>query len=148
MSSASKAIRINKPPHLGVIIPALEVVQLRLFIVDVATVAEGVIVPQVGGGAGGCDIAPGIVGIADELLTVAVYNGGHITLQVGDVVELEAVKDHCQRNTGGIVAEVHGMPVHRHVGQLTAQIGVVVGAVRGNTGGRIGKVKGTVKLSP
>ena len=72
----------------------MEVVQLGLLVVDVATVAEGVIVAQVGGGAGGCDIAPGIVGIADELLTVAIDDGDHIALQVGDVVELQTIINH------------------------------------------------------
>ena len=80
----------------------------------------------------------------DELRAVAVYDGDYVALEIGDVIELVAVIDHRQGRTGGIVGEVHGMPIHRHVGQLTAYIGVIVGTVCGNTGGGIGGKAGSL----
>ena len=65
----------------------------------------------------------------DELFSVAVYDGDHVTLEVGDVVEFVTVIDKVQRRTGGIVGEIHGMPVHGHVGQLVTVVGVVVNAI-------------------
>ena len=53
---------------MGVIISALEVIEVRFGVVDVAAVAEGVIGTHGGGlGAGGAEnVAPGIVGVGDN----------------------------------------------------------------------------------
>ena len=81
----------------------------------------------------------------DELLAVAVDDGDYVALEIGDVVELMTVIDQGQGRTGGIVGEVHGMPVHGHVGQFVTGVGVAgyEGVVAD-----AGKVKGTGKLSP
>ena len=108
----------------------MEVVQLGLGVVDVATVAEGVVVSQVFSRAFDTEyIAPGVVGVVDELLAVAVDDGDHVALEVGDVVELVVVIDHRHGGTGGIVGEVHSMPIHGHVGQLVPGVGILVGAL-------------------
>ena len=38
----------NKPADFGVIVPALEVVETRLFVIDIPTVAEGIILSECG----------------------------------------------------------------------------------------------------
>ena len=88
MSSGRVIVRIDKPPYLGVIIPALEIVQLRLFVVDIPTVPQRVIIAQcICHVAGGRDqVAPGIVDVMDDCGAVAVQDGDDISLEVGDVV--------------------------------------------------------------
>ena len=62
-------IRVDESPSFGVIVPAAEVVQPRLRVIDIPAVAEGVEFAQcVGHGAGGGQrIAPRIVGIRHHL---------------------------------------------------------------------------------
>ena len=38
----------NEPADFGVIVPALEVVEARLFVIDIPTVAEGIILSECG----------------------------------------------------------------------------------------------------
>ena len=54
----------DKPSHFGVIVPAGDVVQLRLAVVVVAPVAEGVAGGKIGVvTAGGQDIAPAVIAV-------------------------------------------------------------------------------------
>ena len=38
----------NKPADFGVIVPALEVVEICLFVIDISTVTEGIILSECG----------------------------------------------------------------------------------------------------
>ena len=38
----------NEPSDFGVVVPALEVVEARLFVIDISTVAEGIILSECG----------------------------------------------------------------------------------------------------
>ena len=38
----------NEPADFGVIVPALEVVEARLFVIDISTVTEGIILSECG----------------------------------------------------------------------------------------------------
>ena len=38
----------NKPADFGVVVPALEVVETRLFVIDISTVTEGIILSECG----------------------------------------------------------------------------------------------------
>ena len=64
-----RIIRVDESPGFGIIVTALEVVQPRLRIVDIPTVAEGVQLAQsVGHGAGGGQrIAPRVIGVRHHL---------------------------------------------------------------------------------
>ena len=56
LTSRNKAVCIDKPTPNGIIIPAIEVIQPRLGIVDIASVAEGIHSSQ-GGGKGSINIS-------------------------------------------------------------------------------------------
>ncbi len=38
----------NKPADFGVVVPALEVIEARLFVIDISTVTEGIILSECG----------------------------------------------------------------------------------------------------
>ena len=61
-----QAIRIDKPTPRRVIIPALQVIQPRLRVIDIPAVAQGVLFAEGGGqrAGGGQQIAPCVVGVA------------------------------------------------------------------------------------
>lgn len=84
LSSRSVAIRIDKPPHHGIIVSTLQVVHFQFCIVVIATIAQGV---DLGHGAGcGEDIAVGIIRIGCNCGTGSIHQIHYIALQVGDVI--------------------------------------------------------------
>ena len=92
-------IRIDKPPPPRVIIPALQIVQPRLRVVDVSAVAQGVLFAE---GArqragGGQRIAPCVVGVGHDARAAGADEAGHVALCVLDVEILRAVAVHGQR---------------------------------------------------
>ena len=102
----------NLPP-LGVIVPAAEIVQPRLRIVDIPAVAEGVQLAQrVRHGAGGGQrIAPCVIGVRHHLRAATVDQSSHVALRVLQIEILRA-----------IVGDGHGPPL-------------VVGEVQGRAAG-------------
>jgi len=107
----------------------LQVVKARLGIVDIATVAEGVILTQGGSkAAGSADrITPGVVGVADDGRAGAVQNSYYITLQVRCVVVGGAIVGDGQGRTGGVVVKVQGVATHGYAEQRTAGVDIAVG---------------------
>ena len=105
-----RIVRTDKPAHLGIIVPAVEVIQPRLCIVVVPPVAEGVGVacrPAVG--VLHRALAPCVVRIPGHNPAVAgVHQADDITLQVIHVVERIAVADHADAVPLAIVEEPHG----------------------------------------
>ena len=103
-------VRINKPAHLGIIVPAVEVIQSRLGIVVISPIAEGIGVaccPAVG--VLHRAVAPCVVRIPGHNPAVAgVHQADDITLQVIHVVERIAVADHADAVPLAIVEEPHG----------------------------------------
>ena len=132
MAGGSECVCVEESAGFGVIVAGLEVIQFGLGVVDVATVAQGVI-PAHGGSlaaGGGQHITPGIVGVGDDPVAVRIHDGHHVTLQIGDVV----VEDRLVVVDGdgfalGIVGEVHLDAVHRHLRQLTTQVHILVSSV-------------------
>ena len=104
-----RIIRVDKAADSGVIIPALEIVQSRLRIVDIPAVAEGVEFAQrVGHGAGGGQrIAPRVIGISNHLRAAAVDQPGHVALRVLQIEVLRAIIGD-GHGTNLIVGEVQG----------------------------------------
>ena len=75
---------INEPAGFGVVVSALQVIQLGFAIVVIAAVADGVPVADVIGGVvdNAEDLAPGIVGVLCFQSAVGSVNGGNIALQI------------------------------------------------------------------
>ena len=120
-------IRIDKPTPRRVIIPALQIVQPRLRVVDVPTVAQGILCAEGGGQrAGGAQlIAPCVVGIGHDARAAGADKAGHVALRVLDVEILCAVAVHGQR-AGRVVGKVQLIAAPRQLHQLVAQIMVIV----------------------
>jgi len=94
LSGACKLIRIDESSYFGIIISGLQVIEPGLGIVDIAAVAEGIDIGEVGCrgdrraravGNGG-DFAPGVVGIADNDRAGSVSHTHDISLQVQEIV--------------------------------------------------------------
>ena len=128
-----QGIRIDKSAHRRVIIPAIEVIESRLLIVDISTIAQRVDVCQ--GAHSGDDFTIGIVVIACNNRAAGVYDVHYVTLEVGHVVVHRAVVLHGIGQAAGIIEEVNGIGSPGHAHQLTAGVVVAVGsAVHGLAG--------------
>jgi len=112
----NEGVGVEETADFGVVIAALQVIKLGFLVVDIAAVAQGVMVtydvglPGVGG-----HIAPGIVDIAADYAACVVQNGDHIALNVGDVEVGFALAGHRQGRAVSAVGKVQGIG-----GQCTA----------------------------
>ena len=115
----SIAVRIDKPSPDRVIVPAAEVVEPRLGVVDVPAVAQGIHSTQRGGhsAAGGHGRAPGIVGVGHHLGAAGIDKTGDIALGIFQVEILDAVIRHGRRPQA-VVGEVHPVAAPGQVRQL------------------------------
>ena len=109
-------IRIDKPTPPRVIIPALQIVQPCLRVVDIPAVAQGVLCAEGGGqrAGGGQRIAPCVVGVGHDARAAGADETGHIALCVPDVEILRAVVVHGRR-ADFVIGEVHSVVVPRHL---------------------------------
>ena len=120
-------IRIDKPTPPRVIVPALQIIQPRLRVVDVPAVAQGVLFAEgcchrTGGGQ---RVAPCVVGVGHDAGAAGIDEAGHVALCVLDIEILCAVAVHGQR-AGRVVGEVQLIAAPRQFHQLVAQIMVIV----------------------
>ena len=120
-------IRIDKPTPPRVIVPALQIVQPRFRVVDIAAVAE-----RVGCAEGCCQragggqrVAPCVVGVGHDARAACGDETDHVALRVPDVEILRAVVVHGRR-AGRVVGEVQLIAAPRQFHQLVAQIMVIV----------------------
>lgn len=96
---------------MGVIIAGLEVIEAGFEVVDVATVAKGVILVQsisvgVGTGTGTAGgVTPSIVGIRYYRITLCVQNGDNVTLKIDGIEIRGTIEVHRQRRTQRITSE-------------------------------------------
>ena len=120
-------IRIDKPPPTRVIIPALQIIQPRLCVIDIPAVAQRVLFAE------GCchrtggaqRVAPCVVGVGHDTRAAGGDEAGHVALCVLDVKIFRAVVAHGQR-AGRIVGEVQLIAAPRQLHQLVAQIMVII----------------------
>ena len=96
LTSRNKAVGIDKPIPSRIIVAAIEVIQPRLGIVDIAPVTQGIHSSQ---GGGKCPahapcFAPRAVGIGNHLCPRAVYQPGHIALRIPEVEIVRPVVVH------------------------------------------------------
>ena len=120
-------IRIDKPTPRRVIVPALQIVQPCLRVVDIPAVAQGVLCAEGGGqrAGGGQRVAPCVVGVGHDARAAGADKTGHVALRVLDIEILCAVAVHGQR-AGRVVGKVQLIAVPRQLHQLVAQIMVIV----------------------
>ena len=116
---------------MGIVVAGLEVIEAAFVVVDVASVAQGVVSAQVGGALAGDaqDVAPGIVGILHHRDAIDGKDRRHIALLVGHIEVTVGIPLHIQRRAIGAVAEPQSLAVHRHLTQLIAVVDVAVGGV-------------------
>lgn len=79
-------VRIDKPPHARIIIPTLEIIQICIGIVVIATISKGINRCNSGGILRYGTNAPSIVGISRNGLSVLVNDSNNVTLQVLDEI--------------------------------------------------------------
>ena len=129
LSGGSKSIPIDKPSRLRVVVSTLEVIQVRLPIVDVAPISQRIIAAYGGREATGDMqvVTPGVVEVGGDYGAGLVYDGGDVALETGDVVVADTVEGQSHGGSVVTVVEVHVVTVYGEVGQLAAQVGVVVG---------------------
>ena len=123
----SIAIRIDKPSPGGIIIPAAEVVQARLGVIDVPAIAQGIRSTEGGGhsAVGGHGRAPGVIGVGHHLGAAGVHKTSNVALGILQVEIPVAVVRH-RRRASGVVGKVQLVAAPGHLRQLIAQVRVVV----------------------
>ena len=101
-------IRIDKPPHLRIIIPAVEVVQSRFGVIVISAVAQGV--DRAEGGGGGAvgveQLAERAVGILDDAAAVRVQQSEHVAAEVAEVIHRRAAIGHAVGAAVRVIGEV------------------------------------------
>ena len=114
----------------------MEIIETEFLVVDVAAVAEGVILSEGGckGAGGGEGVAPGIVGVLDYDGAGFVGDGYYVALQVGQVEVVGAVPADGQGCAFGIVGKGQFFGADGQFFQLAAQIYIAV------AGGAVGAV--------
>ena len=129
LAGGGEGVCIQESAGVRVVVPALEVVQLRFGVVDIAPVAEGVVGTQGGcqGAGDGEGIAPGVIGVGNHRASRSVQDCRHIPLQVGGVVVGGAVVGRGHGNAIGIVGEVQGVAAYGHLAELTSVVDIAIG---------------------
>ena len=86
-------IRIDKPSPNRVIVPAAEVVQARLGVIDVPAITQGIHSTQRGGhgAADGHGRAPGVIGVGHHLGAAGVHKTGDIALGVSAGIQMSTL---------------------------------------------------------
>ena len=107
LSRGQIRIRIDKPAPLRVTVPALQIVQPRLRVVDIPAVAQGVLCAEGARHRAGCAqrVAPCVVGVGHDARAAGDDEAGHVALCVLDVEILRSIVIHGQR-AGRVVGEV------------------------------------------
>ena len=125
--STISRVRIDKPSPGRVIIPAAEVVQARLGVIDVPAIAQGVRGAEGGGhgATGGHGRTPGVIGVGHHLGAAGVHKTGDIALGIFQVEIPVAVVRH-RRRANGVVGKMQLVAAPGHLRQLIAQVREVV----------------------
>ena len=130
-------VRIDETADGRIVITAGYIIELSLGIVDISTVAEGVMSAEGGVKGAGAVIAGGVaapcvVDVGNDGCACAVQNSGDVTLEIGGVVIGSAVVGDGLGCAGRVVGEIQGVAVYIGdgdlvmivlKGQLAAEIG-------------------------
>ena len=109
LSGGNEAVRIDEPSPNRIVIPAVEVVQPRFRVVDIASVAQGVKCAESEGERPACGprLAPRVIGVGHYLCACAVHQSGHIALRIPEVEIVRPVVVH-GHGADGVVGD--GVP--------------------------------------
>ena len=113
------AVGVYEAAKLRVIVARLEIVEPRLGIVVITTVAQGIYLRE--RSAAAYYIAPRVVGVACDGAAAAVNDTNNVALCVEYVVVQRAVILHCQRLTALVIDEVNGLAAARLAGHESAE---------------------------
>ena len=107
MAGGGEGVRIDEPAHGGVIVTAVEVIEVGFGVEVIASVAEGVVVAdRPAAGVGDRAVAPGVIAVGRHNLAGSrVHQTHHVALQVVDVVEHIAAADQAYACPGAVVEE-------------------------------------------
>ncbi len=122
-------IRRYEAAGIGVVVSTLQVVPARFVVVDIAAVAEGLILTE---GAcqragGGENFSPGIVGIFYHRLTILVNQLYYISLGIAQIIVICSVIRYGYYAAVGVIAESLRYTSRGHAHQKTAVIVVIRG---------------------
>ena len=122
-------ICIDKSADCGIIIPGLEIIEAGFVVVDVAAVAEGIIYTQrvCHTTAGGKDITPSVVCVANYFCAFIIQNGKDIAKGVGHIIVVIIIILYCHRVTVGTVNKGQGIAAYLHLMEIIAVIKVGIG---------------------
>lgn len=122
-----EAIHINKSAERRIVEPTPQIIQPRLFVVDIATIPEGIDLAQrVCHDARAADrTTPSIIHIVYHRRASAVKNGHNIALQILDIAVRYVVVHNYSRLVLSIVEEVQFVAALSHVMNVLAMQGVV-----------------------
>ena len=86
-------VRIDKPSPNRVIVPAAEVVQARLGVIDVPAITQGVRGTEGGGhsAVGGHGRAPGVIGVGHHLGAAGIHKTGNVALGVSARIQMSTL---------------------------------------------------------
>ena len=113
MIDAHNPIQINKPAGYRIIVAAVQVVQPTLGIVVISPVADGVLVCHmvlVGDRIAVCvghadDVAPGVLGIFGNNITLHIYQRHHVALHILQEIIVGPVIAHAGRRARRVIVE-------------------------------------------
>ncbi len=139
MTCGSEAVGIDEPADLRIVITTLQVIESRLAVIVVATVANGVDRRQRARSEN--DLSPGVVAVLGLARSAGVDDLNHIALQVCDIVIDRAVAAERVRHTTLVVEEFKGVRPVVFRDQLSTLPGVLVfnGAAPGSN--RLGQAQ-------
>ena len=137
MAGGGKGIGVEEAEEVGVVVAGLEVIQGILSIIDISTVAQGIMDTEVGSHGAGCakELAPCVVSVLDNRCTAGIQNSGNVTLQVSCIVVIGTIVGDGQGSAGRVIGKVQGIAAHGHLAQTAAVIDI---AVSGRTVGSLG----------
>ena len=101
-------IRIDKPSHFRIIIPAVEVVQSRFDVVIISAVAQGVDRAEGGGSraVGAEQLTEWAIGILDNAVAVRIQQSEHVAAEIAEVIHRRAATGHAVGAAVRVIGEV------------------------------------------
>ena len=121
-----KCIRTEKPTKIGIVVPALQIIQPSFLVEYIPTIPERLDRTQRAGKRTSLTdhLTPSIVSVGYHFGTVAVNQPNDVTLQVVQVGVGSTVEDHHSRLVLRIVEEVQAVAAIGHVYNILAMHGI------------------------
>jgi len=140
LAGRNEYVGVEEPAPFGGIIPALEIIQPGLLVIDVATIAQRIECAEgrCHGAADRQNLAPGIVIIADHDVACQIHDDQDIALQGGDVIVRHSVPNYNDRRPGCVIDEGERIAANGHPGQLRTIVDILIsGSAVGSRGSHL-----------